>query len=88
MNQEFQAIYENGVLRLLSPLDIPEQTPVRGVVMERSNASPTEPSPEELTKQQEALDKLRNKIVAMPQVAPSDGLSGRDHDAILYGQGK
>ena len=32
MNQEFQAIYEHGVLRLDKPLALPDQTRVAGVL--------------------------------------------------------
>jgi len=90
MNQEFQAIYENGVLRLVQPLDLPEQTPVRGFVAGlRDDATvPETAQAEVLAKQRKALNAMWEKIATIPQTPTSDGLSNRDHDAILYGQEK
>lgn len=85
MNQEFHAIYENGVLRLIRPLDLPEQTPVHGFVAGLPDGVST---PETLAKQRQALEALRVKIAAIPKTPVSDGRSNRDHDAILYGQEK
>ncbi len=82
MSQAFQAIYENGILRLIQPLDLPENSPVHGVI-----ASDAQPVPDEtLLKQQQALDAMQDKLNAAPQTATTDGLTGRDHDSILYGQ--
>jgi len=88
MGEELQAIYEKGVLRLLEPLDLPEQTPVHVMVI--GSLAGAQPSPsataEELDRQRQALDSLRARISTIPQSAATDDLSGRDHDAILYGQ--
>lgn len=88
MSEEFQAVYDDGVLRLDKPLNLPDQTPVRGVIVGPSH--PAQPassaSPDELAVQQQALDAMRKRIAKIPQEAARDGLSGRDHDAILYGE--
>ena len=38
--QSFEGIYENGVVRFLGPVDIPEGAKVRVVVMDASPAQP------------------------------------------------
>jgi predicted DNA-binding antitoxin AbrB/MazE fold protein len=42
MSQEFHAIYEHGVLRPLTPLNLPESAEVTGFVREKSSAAPIE----------------------------------------------
>lgn len=37
MTQEFHAIYEHGVLRPLTPLDLPESAEVTGFVQEKND---------------------------------------------------
>lgn len=86
MSQQFQAIYEQGMLRLITPLHLPESTHVSGTldestVMER-------PSAAEIKRQQEALDAMFREIDKLPQTPATDGLSNRDHDQILYGSHK
>jgi len=90
MDQEFQAIYENGILRLVKPLDLPEQTPVHGVVAGVSGIVPSSESTneEEIAQQRLALNAMKAKIESIPQAPSSDGLSNRDHDALIYGQRK
>lgn len=39
MSQEFHAIYEHGVLRPLTPLNLPEATEVTGTLHEKSGPS-------------------------------------------------
>jgi predicted DNA-binding antitoxin AbrB/MazE fold protein len=36
MSQEFHAIYENGVLRPLTPLNLPESAEVTGIVQQKN----------------------------------------------------
>ncbi len=43
----------------------------------------TERTPEQ---RREAMIRLLDKLAAMPATSPSDGLSNRDHDRILYGE--
>ncbi len=83
MSQQFEAIYENGVLRLITPIVLPESTRVSGIVQEKSlNRLP---DAELLRRQQEALNAMFEEVDKLPQVPATDGLSNRDHDQILYG---
>lgn len=87
MSQSFQAIFENGVLRPLTPLHLPESARVWGTLDEPAVVeTPVEPF--DLKKQQESLDEMFREIDALPQAACNDGLSNRDHDKILYGSPK
>ncbi len=91
MSQEFHAIYEGGVFRPLTPLNLPELTPVTVVVQEQaeqeqSGLAPA--SPADLQHQQQALDAMFAAVDKLPQTPRNDGLSGRDHDQILYGSPK
>jgi predicted DNA-binding antitoxin AbrB/MazE fold protein len=89
MSQEFHAIYENGVLRLITPLHLQESVEVSGtleetnIVGENGTRGATD-----LDRQQRALNSMFAEVDNLPQTPRSDGLSGRDHDKILYGSGK
>ena len=90
MSQEFQAIYEHGVLRPLTPLDLPESAEVTVAVRDgngdaKGNLAPT---PDELARQQEALNAIFAEVDRLPKTPRNDGLSNRDHDQILYGSPK
>jgi len=63
MSQEFQAIYENGILRLVQPLDLPENSPVYGVVENAVHRVPEKA----IQEQQQALDAMRDTLSALPQ---------------------
>jgi predicted DNA-binding antitoxin AbrB/MazE fold protein len=84
MSQSFQAIFENGVLRPLTPLHLPESARVSGTIDE-SAAVETPGEPFDLKKQQAALDEMFREIQKLPQAPSNDGLSNRDHDQIIYG---
>lgn len=84
MSQSVDAIYENGLLRPLTPLVLPERARVALTVDE---AKPTIDA-EDLQRQQAALDAMFKEVDALPQATHADGLSGRDHDQILYGTSK
>ena len=84
MSQQFEATYEHGVLRLDSPLALPENARVIGIV---SNVE-AEPTPDVLHKQKQALDAMFAAVDRLPQRPQDDGLSNRDHDQILYGSSK
>ena len=70
-----EAIYEQGVLRLIRPLSLAEGTRVEVMVIMR------EPTAEGKT----PADILA-AIAALPMEAGGEELSGRDHDQILYGE--
>jgi len=88
--QDFRAIYENGVLRPLTPLNLPESSEVMGTLQETNGASQkiADGQSLELQRQQAALDDMFDAVDRLPQPARNDGLSGRDHDQILYGSKK
>ncbi|HSX81089.1 MAG TPA: antitoxin family protein [Candidatus Saccharimonadia bacterium] len=74
MTTTVEAIYEQGVLRLIQPLSLVEGTRVDIIVMTR------EPTAEGRT----PADILA-AIAALPLEVGSEEFSGRDHDKILYG---
>jgi predicted DNA-binding antitoxin AbrB/MazE fold protein len=89
MSQEFHAIYEHGILRPLTPLNLPEATEVE--VTLRLAAAETNSAAQngaELRLQKEALQAMFAEVDKLPQTPHNDGLSGRDHDHILYGSPK
>jgi predicted DNA-binding antitoxin AbrB/MazE fold protein len=90
MSQEFQAIYENGVLRPITPLNLPESAEVAGTLRETNGIGRefAKPDTAALQRQQAALNAMFSEIDKLPQASSSDGLSGRDHDKILYGSGQ
>lgn len=91
MSQHIDAIYDNGVLKPLEPLSLPDQTRVKLTVEEDSAvAPPVVPEPnavdtEVLARQKAALEEMRRKIDQLPQHRNNDGWSVRRHDEILYG---
>jgi len=61
MSQEFHAIYENGVLRPLVPLSLPESTEVKGILEEANPISVVnvgDPILGLLSEQSELLDQI------------------------------
>jgi predicted DNA-binding antitoxin AbrB/MazE fold protein len=69
-----EAIYEQGVLRLIQPLSLAEGTRVEIIVMT------PEPTPEGRM----PADILA-AIAALPMEVAGEEFSGREHDKILYG---
>ena len=90
MDQEFYAIFENGILRPLTPLNLPEAAEVSVTVHAglTSAHDDSKPSAVALERQQAALDAMFRVVDQLPQKKLNDGLSGRDHDQILYGSPK
>jgi len=80
MSQQIDAIYENGVLKPLEPLHLPEQMRVK---LTLDTASDTE-----LTKkneaQRKALQDLWQELDASPQATNDDDWSAANHDDLLY----
>jgi predicted DNA-binding antitoxin AbrB/MazE fold protein len=70
-----EAVYENGVLRLLEPLALEEGTPVDVIVLERRPDSRLRTPAEILA-----------KIAALPESGSGESFPARDHDRILYGE--
>jgi predicted DNA-binding antitoxin AbrB/MazE fold protein len=69
-----RAVYQNGVLRPLQPLEITEGTEVEVTVTSRK--SPPDP--------REGIERLL-RIAAMPSEGEGQ-FSGQDHDKVLYGE--
>jgi predicted DNA-binding antitoxin AbrB/MazE fold protein len=87
MSRTIPAIYDAGVFRPLQPVDLAEGTQVEvQVPTVPPGASAAELSPEELARQQAAIEQFLAEIEALPPEGPDDGFSGRDHDKILYGK--
>lgn len=81
MDETFEAIYENGVFRPLTPPSLPEQTRVQVTV-----APPARDDPEAVAKQKEAWRELFQQIDADPSASETeDGWSAANHDEVLYG---
>ncbi len=80
MSQHFDAIFENGVLKPLEPLHLPEQSRVRVTVEKAEGSEPAEKAPI----QQAALQDLLREIDATPQKNNADGWSASQHDDLLY----
>ena len=75
MTTTVEAVYEQGVLRLIQPLTLAEGTHVEVIVITK------EPAAEVRT----PADILAT-IAAMPMEAGGKEFSGRDHDKILYSE--
>ena len=75
MTTTVYAVYENGVLRPLTPLGLPEGQRVRVMV-----------APEETAQSQRAAAILA-EIAALPVQGSGDPFTSRDHDRVLYGGG-
>ena len=90
MSHDIRAVFDKGVFRPLEPLDLPDGTCVHLRVDEemREIAKDGQVDPAELKQQQLALQAMLREVERLPQTAKRDGLSGRDHDYILYGSQK
>jgi predicted DNA-binding antitoxin AbrB/MazE fold protein len=79
MSTTVEAIYENGVLRLSRPIDLAEGTPVEVIIIPRSR----QPQPQSGKR---TPAEILAEIAAMAvESTDTGGVSGRDHDKILYG---
>ena len=81
MTQHIDAIYDNGVLKPLEPLALPDQARVKLTV----DAEPVTEPADKRAKQKAALRKLWEEIDKLPQHKNNDGWSARQHDEVLYG---
>jgi len=73
MTKEIEAVYEQGLIRPLQPLDLPEGSRLDVIVI-------THEEPCTTTKAVEILA----DIAALPLEGSTDAFSGREHDSILY----
>ena len=74
MTATIEAIYEQGMLRLLQPLSLAEGTRVEIIVITQ-----------EPTAEGRMPADILAAIAALPTEAGGEEFSGRDHDKILYG---
>ena len=74
MTTTVEAIYEQGVLRLIQPLSLAEGTWVDVIVITQ-----------EPTAAGKTPADILATIAALPMEADGEEFSGRDHDKILYG---
>ena len=79
MSHYVDAIYENGVLRPLEPLQLAERVRVR-VESQAMTAD------EIVARQQQAMRDLDAELANVPDNSPDDGFSSGDHDRVLYGR--
>jgi predicted DNA-binding antitoxin AbrB/MazE fold protein len=80
MSQLIHAIYEDGVLKPLDPLNLAEHQRV-GLSIGTSPTSETDL----LASQRKAIEELDAEIDGLPDNSPNDGFSAANHDRILYG---
>ena len=73
MTKEIQAVYEQGMIRPLQPLELPEGARLDVIVIThdqpRANGNAAE---------------MLAEIAALPLEGPGDAFPGREHDSILY----
>ena len=74
MTKQVEAVYEEGRLRPLEPLELPEGARLRLVVVTHDDEEGARRTPAEIL----------SEIAALPQEGGAEEFSGRDHDSILY----
>ncbi len=75
MTKQIEAVYENGVLRPVHPINIPEGEHLQLIVITSGDAPQNGNAAASLA-----------EIAALPIEGDSDAFSGRDHDTLLYPQ--
>jgi predicted DNA-binding antitoxin AbrB/MazE fold protein len=75
VTKQIEAVYEEGRLRPLEPLGLPEGARLSIILVTREDAQPQRTPAETLA-----------EIAALPLEGEADGFSGRDHDSVLYSQ--
>ncbi|MDT9191053.1 antitoxin family protein [Limnospira fusiformis KN01] len=73
MTFTLQAIYEQGMLRLMQPVDLPEGTSVQVIITANDS-----------TQENKNTTDILAQIAALPLEGDRDNFSGFDHDRILY----
>ncbi|HEX5874026.1 MAG TPA: antitoxin family protein [Pyrinomonadaceae bacterium] len=77
MTKEIEAVYEQGIIRPLQPLELAEGTRLDLIVITheqpKTNGNATE---------------ILAEIAALPLEGTNDGFTGREHDSILYPKNK
>lgn len=73
MTKEIEAIYEQGIIRPVTPLELPEGSRLDVIVITR-----------EAPKANGNASRVLAEIAALPLEGTSDSFSGRDHDSVIY----
>ena len=73
MNKEVEAIYEQGVIRPLQPLELPEGARLDLIVITHEH-----------TKDNGITTEILAEIAALPLEGATDSFAGREHDSVLY----
>jgi predicted DNA-binding antitoxin AbrB/MazE fold protein len=73
MTKEIEAVYEQGLIRPLQPLELPEGARLDLIVITN-----------EEDKHNGTAARILAEIAALPLEGSSDDFAGRDHDSILY----
>jgi predicted DNA-binding antitoxin AbrB/MazE fold protein len=81
MTRNIPAIFDSGVFRPLEPVNLAAGTQV---VVQVSDPAPTV-SDEVDNETKQAWKSYLDRMAAMPDTSPPDGLTNRDHDRIIYG---
>jgi predicted DNA-binding antitoxin AbrB/MazE fold protein len=82
MSQEFDAIYENGVLRPLKPIGLKENDVVKVSVTQSSGDDASHLAVG--ARQREILLSFVAKIESLSEPTVADGFSNRQHDREIY----
>lgn len=82
MNEQIDAIYDNGVLKPLVPLSLPDKSHVKLTIESRPEAA----AAAKVASQIEALQQRWRELDQLPQTRNDDGWSVRQHDDLLYGK--
>ncbi|MET0624226.1 MAG: antitoxin family protein [Pyrinomonadaceae bacterium] len=75
MTKQVEAVYEQGRLRPLEPLELPEGARLRVVLLTEDDADG-----------QRFPAEVLSEIAALPLEGSAEPFSGREHDSILYPQ--
>ena len=73
MTKEIEEVYEQGMIRPLQPLELPEGARLDLIVITH-----------EQTETNGKAAKILAEIAALPLEGSSDTFAGREHDSILY----
>jgi predicted DNA-binding antitoxin AbrB/MazE fold protein len=83
MFQHVYAIYEDGVLKPLTPLNLAEHQRVSISISPETDERSNEV--EIVARQRKAMEDLDVEMAGLPDNSPNDGFTAADHDRILYG---
>ena len=75
ITKEIEAVYEQGMIRPLQPLELPEGARLDVVVITHEQPRTNGNTAEVLA-----------EIAALPLEGSSDAFAGRDHDSVLYSE--